>query len=136
MKNQERFLRPTRAVSFEQFAGLKTTLLTGMNGEQIMIALNATMPGVTVPMHSHSSEQYGVVYAGEGILRIGEEERTMRSGDFYHIPPEVRHGDTCIGDLPFVMLDIFSPVREDLLERGISALLLDHFQPGAEGPKV
>jgi hypothetical protein len=27
------------------------------------------------------------------------------------------HGDTAIGDEPFVMLDIFHPVREDFVEK-------------------
>jgi len=35
-------------------------------------------------------------------------------GDF---PEDVLHNDTCIGDEPFVMLDIFFPVREDFIEK-------------------
>jgi quercetin dioxygenase-like cupin family protein len=41
----------------------------------------------------------------------------VKKGDFYCIPSNVPHGDTCIGDQPFVMLDIFYPVREGFLER-------------------
>ena len=48
-------------------------------------------------------------------LRIGDEERLVQTGDFYRIPPNVPHCDTCIGDEPFVMLDVFYPVREDFL---------------------
>jgi quercetin dioxygenase-like cupin family protein len=95
--------------------GLETTVLTGLHGEQMMMVLNATLPGQTVPIHSHPHEQVGVVYRGRAILRIGDEEREVGPGDFYCIPGDVPHGDTALGDEPFVMLDIFYPVREDFL---------------------
>jgi len=49
------------------------------------------------------------------MLRIGDEERVVQKGDFYCIPTYVPHGNTCIGDEPFVMLDIFFPEREDFI---------------------
>jgi quercetin dioxygenase-like cupin family protein len=94
-------------------AGLETRVLTGFSGEQMMMVLSATLPGHTVPIHTHPHEQIGMVYRGQAVLRIGEEERTVNTGDFYCIPANVPHGDTCIGDQPFVMLDIFYPVREE-----------------------
>jgi quercetin dioxygenase-like cupin family protein len=97
--------------------GLETTVLTGLHGEQMMMALNATLPGHNVPTHSHPHEQIGMVYRGRAILRIGDEEREVRPGDFYCIPAGVPHSDTTLGDEPFVMLDIFCPVREDFLDR-------------------
>ncbi len=95
--------------------GLETTVLTGRHGERMMMVLNATQPGCTVPMHTHPHEQIGMVYSGSALLRIGGEERVVVKGDFYCIPSSVAHGDTCLGDEPFVMLDIFYPVREDFL---------------------
>ena len=58
-----------------------------------------------------------MVYSGKARLRIGEEERLVKKGDFYCIPANVLHSDTCEGDEPFVMLDIFYPVREDFIEQ-------------------
>jgi quercetin dioxygenase-like cupin family protein len=97
--------------------GLETTILTGLYGEKMMMVLSATLPGHSVPLHSHPHEQIGMVYAGRAILRIGVEERTVRRGDFYCIPAGVHHGDTCIGEEPFVMLDIFCPLREDFIRK-------------------
>jgi quercetin dioxygenase-like cupin family protein len=111
------FIDTERAPSFSQMEGLETTVLTGLRGDRMMMALNTTLPGYTVPIHSHPHEQVGVVYSGEGILRIGGEERHVRKGDLYCIPADVPHGDTTIGDEPFVMLDIFHPVRGDFIER-------------------
>jgi quercetin dioxygenase-like cupin family protein len=97
--------------------GLETTILSGMHGEKMMMVLNATLPGHTVPIHSHRHEQIGVVYSGSAKLRIGDEERIVKKGDFYCIPAGVPHGDTCIGDKPFVMLDVFYPVRGDFVKK-------------------
>ena len=77
------------------------------------MALNATLPGCTVPVHSHPHEQIGMVYAGKATLRIGDEERIAKKGDFFRIPANVPHSDTCLSDEPFVMLDIFYPIRKE-----------------------
>jgi quercetin dioxygenase-like cupin family protein len=111
------FVDPEHAPKITQMRGLETTILTGLCGEKMMVALNATLPGHTVPTHSHPHEQVGMVYAGKATLRIGDQERVAKKGDFYCIPANVPHSDTCIGDEPFVMLDIFYPVREDFIER-------------------
>lgn len=111
------FIDLEEAPAFSQMEGLETTVLTGRHGEQMMMALNTTLPGHTVPMHTHPHEQIGVVYSGRALLRIGEEEREVGPGDFYCIPGGVPHGDTTIGDEPFVMLDIFYPVRKGFLAR-------------------
>jgi quercetin dioxygenase-like cupin family protein len=109
------FIDPENTSRLTQMPGLETNILTGLRGEKMMMVLNATLPGHTVPRHSHPHEQIGMVYAGKAVLRIGDEERVVEKGDFYCIPANVPHGDTCIGDEPFVMLDIFYPVREDFI---------------------
>lgn len=111
------FINPADAPKLIQMVGLETTILTGLHGEKMMMVLNATLLGYTVPLHSHPHEQIGIVYAGKARLRIGDEERVVQKGDFYCIPADVSHSDTCIGDKPFVMLDIFYPVREDFIEK-------------------
>jgi quercetin dioxygenase-like cupin family protein len=110
------FIDPADAPKFTQMPGLETTILTGLRGEKMMMVLNATLPGHTVPTHSHPHEQIGLVYAGKARLRIGDEERVVEQGDFYCIPANVPHGDTCLGYEPFVMLDVFYPVREDFIK--------------------
>lgn len=105
------------APKFSQMPGLETTLLTGLQGEKMMMALNSTLPGHSVPNHSHPQEQVGMVYSGKAVLRIGDEEKVVEKGDFYCIPANVPHSDVCIGEEAFVMLDIFYPVRQDFVEK-------------------
>ena len=111
------FPNPEAAPKPIQMEGLETRILTGIHGEKMMMVLSSTLPGYTVPLHSHPHEQVGMVYSGKAILRIGEEERLLQKGDFYCIPANVPHSDTCVGNEPFVMLDIFYPVREDFIEK-------------------
>lgn len=111
------FVNPEDAQRLTQMPGLETTILTGLHGEKMMMVLNATLPDHTVPMHSHPHEQIGMVYSGKAVLRIGDEEHIVQKGDCYCIPANVPHRDTCIGDAPFVMLDIFYPIRDDFIEK-------------------
>jgi quercetin dioxygenase-like cupin family protein len=111
------FIDPEDGVQLMQMPGLETKIITGLRGEKMMMVLNATLPGHSVPEHSHPHEQIGMVYAGKALLRIGDEERKVKKGDFYCIPANVPHSDTCIGDEPFVMLDVFYPVREDFVDK-------------------
>jgi quercetin dioxygenase-like cupin family protein len=111
------FVDPEQAPRFVQMEGLQTTVLTGLHGERMMMVLNATLPGHSVPTHSHPHEQIGMVHSGRAILRIGDQEREVGPGDFHRIPAGVPHSDTTLGDEPFVMLDIFYPVREDFIRQ-------------------
>ncbi|KKM72503.1 hypothetical protein LCGC14_1419880 [marine sediment metagenome] len=111
------FIDTEKATKFSQMPGLETVILSGLSGEKTMMALNSTLPGHTVPIHTHPHEQVGMVYRGKAVLRIGDEERTVQKGDFYCIPANTPHGDTCIGNEPFIMFDIFCPVREDFIAK-------------------
>lgn len=117
MREDSYFINLKNAPVIKQMKGLETTILTGLHGEKMMMVLSVTLPGHSVPMHSHPHEQTGMVYRGKAVLRIGGEEKNVKKGDFYCIPAGVSHGDTCIGDEPFVMLDIFYPVREDFIQK-------------------
>ncbi len=111
------FINPTSCPKIDQMTGLETTVLTGYNDEKMMMVLNATLPGHTVPMHSHPHEQVGMVYSGKAKLRIGDEEKVVQKGYFYCIPANIPHSDTCMGSEAIVMLDIFYPVRNDFIEK-------------------
>jgi quercetin dioxygenase-like cupin family protein len=117
LKIPPHFIDLGKAPKIRQMAGLETTILTGLHGEKMMMVLNATLPNHSVPVHSHPHEQIGVVYSGKAKLKIGDEERIAKKGDFYCIPANVPHSDVCIGDRPFIMLDIFYPLREDFIQK-------------------
>lgn len=111
------FIESASAPKILQMKGLETTILSGLDGEKMMMVLSATLPGNSVPTHSHPHEQVGVVCSGKAELRIGAEQRVVQKGDFYCIPANTPHSDTCIGEEQFVMLDVFYPIREDFVEK-------------------
>lgn len=117
LKVLSHFIDLSEAPKIRQMKGLETTILTGLHDEKMMMVLSATMPNHSVPLHSHLHEQVGMVYGGKAVLRIGDEERVVKKGDFYCIPANLPHSDMCIGDEPFVMLDVFYPVREDFVKK-------------------
>ena len=81
-------------------------------GKNIMLSLVEIGPGSVVPMHSHPHEQAGFVVEGELDFIIGDEKRRVKPGDMYIIPGGTQH--SAIGlDKKAVVLDIFSPPRED-----------------------
>ena len=116
-KNSPYFVDVSEAPKIEQMKGLETIILTGLHCEKMMMVLNTTLPKHSIPTHSHRHEQVGVVFSGRAKLRIGDQERKVKKGDFYCIPANVPHSDMALGDKPFVMLDIFYPVREDFIQK-------------------
>ncbi len=85
-------------------------------GEREMLAQVYLKRGCLVPVHSHASEQ--MTYVLQGALRymIAGEEITVREGEVLHIPSGIKHQAEALEDT--FELDVFSPIREDWLERG------------------
>lgn len=117
LKETPYFIDLRNAPLIRPMEGLETTILTGLHGEKMMMVLSATLPNHSVPLHSHPHEQIGMVYSGKAVLKIGDQERIAEKGDFYRIPANVPHSDKCIGDEPFIMLDVFYPLREEFLQK-------------------
>jgi quercetin dioxygenase-like cupin family protein len=70
--------------------------------------------GVSAPIHSHPHEQIGYVVAGEiELIMDGSERARLTAGASYYVAPNVRHG--IITFAPTVLLDCFTPIREDFL---------------------
>ena len=85
-------------------------------GERIMMGLIDIAPGAEIPDHTHPHEQCGRVLSGAFNLTIDGETRLVREGDHYVIPPGVPHSATGTSSASLA-LDIWSPIREDYLER-------------------
>ncbi len=66
------------------------------------------------PMHQHHHSQVTYVISGQFDLTIGDETKRMKGGDAFYIPPNVMHGAICVEK--GVLIDVFSPIREDFME--------------------
>lgn len=82
------------------------------HGQHLMLSYLEMDAGAVVPLHSHPHEQGGMLLSGVLELTIGAETRRVTAGALFLIPPHVPHrAYACEG--PAVVLDVFSPVRED-----------------------
>ena len=85
-------------------------------GKNLMLSYVEIDEGAVVSTHQHPHEQGGVVLSGRMELTIGGETRTLGPGEMYLIPPDTPHRATAVGG-PAVVMDVFSPVREDYAAR-------------------
>lgn len=68
--------------------------------------------GTAVPHHNHPHEQGGILLKGKLELTIGDEVRVVEPGSLFLIPANVPHKAVVVSG-PVVVLDVFSPIRED-----------------------
>lgn len=84
-------------------------------GENLMLSYLEMDDGAVVPLHDHPHEQGGMLLKGRMELTIGDEVRVVEAGSMFLIPPNTPHKAVAV-DGPAVVLDVFSPVREDYAE--------------------
>ena len=101
-----------------------------ITGERVMLAQVHLKQGCVVPRHAHVHEQVTYVLSGELRLWLGEGDEQQfdaGAGAVLHIPSNLPHRAEALQ--PTIVLDVFSPPREDWLNRTD-----DYLRPGqAEG---
>jgi quercetin dioxygenase-like cupin family protein len=102
--------------------GIERELAPGVNarifpGVHVMLSVVTLEPGSVSPVHSHANEQWGVCLEGEWVRIQDGVEHHVKAGDFWQTPPHVPHGGRT-GDKRCVVLDIFSPPREEYRTAG------------------
>lgn len=83
-------------------------------GENLMICRLRFAPNIVTPAHDHPHEQMTLVEKGRVLFTIGSEQRIAKAGDVLHFPSGTWHGATML-DEEVILVDIFSPIREDFL---------------------
>jgi quercetin dioxygenase-like cupin family protein len=86
-------------------------------GERVMVCRLVIAPHTVTPVHSHPHEQVPLVIQGRVEFTIDGQTRIVSTGDVLHFPSNIRHGATML-DREVVLIDIFSPIREDFLPGG------------------
>ena len=89
-----------------------TRQILGYNN-QIMMVKVWFEAGSEGYVHSHPHSQVAYVASGEFDVTVGEETRTLVAGDCFFMEPNISHGAVC--RKAGVLIDVFSPVREDFL---------------------
>lgn len=110
---EPQFIRLDTLRAFELAAGVTGRPLFG---ERAMLNLIRFEPGATVPLHSHPHEQLGLVLEGMQALVVEGVARELGPLEAYVLPGGVEHSAYC-GPEGALVLDVFSPRREEYLER-------------------
>jgi len=84
-------------------------------GDQLMVVRGDAPKGAIVEKHSHPHEQMLYVISGSLRFQLEEEEQVLGPGEIVHIPSDKEHSVVFLEDS--LVLDIFSPIREDMLKR-------------------
>ena len=70
--------------------------------------------GAVGAVHSHPHAQISYVLSGRFEARLGDEVTVISAGDTYATDPDLPHGVVCLES--GVLLDVFSPMREDFIK--------------------
>jgi quercetin dioxygenase-like cupin family protein len=99
-------------VPAEQIAdGIERQMIVGA---KLMVCRLRFRPHVETAVHSHPHEQITLVEKGRVRFTIGGAERVADQGDVLHFASGLPHGATML-DEEVVLIDIFTPLREDFL---------------------
>jgi quercetin dioxygenase-like cupin family protein len=110
---EPQFVRLDETRAFELAAGVSGRPLFG---DGAMLNLIRFEPGATVPEHSHPHEQLGIVLEGMQALVVDGVAYELGQLEAYVLPGGVEHSAYC-GPEGALVLDVFTPVREDYRER-------------------
>lgn len=111
-------LKPTKEywidkeTEWEDVGGGITRQIMGYDGK-IMLVKAKFEVGAVGQLHKHYHSQVTYVDSGEFEMTIGDDIRNIKEGDSYYIPPHIMHGCKCL--VPGILIDVFSPAREDFL---------------------
>ncbi|MDA7878631.1 cupin domain-containing protein [bacterium] len=83
--------------------------------KKLMLSYLEMDAGAVIPLHDHMQEQGGILLEGKLQLTIGDETRSLEPGAMFLIPANIPHQAVAF-DGPAVILDAFSPIRDDYAE--------------------
>ena len=88
-------------------------LKTLVHGDQTLLTEVRLEKGAVIPPHTHPHEQTGYLVSGHMDFLVKDEHYIAKPGDSWNIPGNVEHGATALEES--VVIEVFSPVREDYL---------------------
>lgn len=84
-------------------------------GGSIMGVEVSFQKGAVGSLHQHVHEQVSYIVSGSFEYTVDGNVYQLKAGDSYYVPPNALHGVVALEDS--VILDIFTPQREDFLEK-------------------
>jgi quercetin dioxygenase-like cupin family protein len=109
--------RETEGAWHEILPGVRRRILA--HASSAMLVLYRIEPGRVFPRHTHPHAQYGTVLEGGGMFQVGDQTWKLRAGDGYYVPPDVPHELRSDPAVRTIILDVFTPERQDFLNETV-----------------
>lgn len=81
--------------------------------DKLMVVKVKFEKGSIGSIHRHYHSQVTHVEEGKFEVLINDQKKVLKGGDAFYIPPNVLHGCVCLEN--GVLIDVFSPMREDFV---------------------
>ena len=112
MKYESSLFTKANSLEWEEVAPGMKRKIVGFDDNIMMVHVHFDKGGIGV-RHAHRHSQTSFVVSGKFEVTIGNETKILEENDAFYPPPNVEHGAVCLEE--GVLIDVFSPVREDFL---------------------
>ncbi len=82
--------------------------------DRLMLVRVRFEQGAVGVLHNHPHRQVSYVESGSFEVEIDGKKQTLKTGDCFFIPPEVRHGARALEE--GCLIDVFTPARQSFIE--------------------
>lgn len=113
MKRSGELFFDAASMDWEDLGGGVSRKILGWDNQIMMVKVKFEKGAIGSP-HQHFHTQTTYCAKGKFEFTIGDERQIVKYGDGVYIPPNTIHGALCLEE--GVLLDVFSPVREDFLD--------------------
>ena len=112
MKKNSDYFCPAKELEWTDLGGGVSRKILGWDMQVMMVKVRFEQ-GAVGSLHQHMHTQTSYCAKGSFEFTIGNEKQVIGYGDGVYVPPHMVHGVLCLEE--GVLIDVFSPVREDFL---------------------
>lgn len=113
MKRSSELFSLADHIEWEDLGGGVSRKIMGWDNQIMMVIVKFEEGAIGSP-HQHFQTQTSYCAKGKFEFTIGDEKQIVKEGDGIYVPPNAVHGAICLE--PGILIDVFSPVREDFLD--------------------
>lgn len=110
--NAPLILRTADATSIDRGSGIRSIPLVGgdTGAERLLAGVTVLPPGASIPLHTHSSEEFILILEGDAMCELEEESHRLAPLDATYVPAGIPHRFLNVGDGPMRILWVYTDV--------------------------
>jgi len=113
MKIPSNYFYSAKELEWTDLGGGLSRKILGWDKQIMMVKVRFEL-GTVGALHQHKHTQTTYCAKGKFEFTVGDEKQIINYGDGVYVPPNIPHGVVCLEE--GVLIDVFSPVREDFLD--------------------